>query len=198
MLCVLIGGVVLGNLARLEIAPTYSKYANLPSTPSSLIQAEPAPLPKASGEQEAASSPQPAESASANASCPAVDLTNSIAIRKQLYLDAFAIVPKAGLFGIGMDRFMDASCIKNTEIHNTILQATVEFGWIAGAALAALMILAGLSLWPLAVRDPEARFALCGLIFIASLSMGHGRISHDALLFMFLGYAAGLRVTGRT
>ena len=197
MICVLIGGVVLGNLARLEIAPTFSKYANFPATPSSLIQAEPAPPPPANAEPEAANPPQPAESATAHASCPVVDLANSIAIRKQLYLDAFAILPNAGLFGIGMDRFMDASCIKNAEIHNTILQTTVEFGWIAGVALTALMIGAFFSLWPLAAGNPEARFALCGLIFVAVLSMGHGRISHDALLFMFLGYAAGLKGTRR-
>jgi hypothetical protein len=206
MICVLIGGVVLGNVVRLEIAPTFSKYADFRATPSSLIQAEPAPLPQtepaplpqASAEQNATNSPQPAESASAHASCPVGSPSNSIAIRKQLYLDAFAIVPRAGLFGIGMDRFMDVSCIKNTEIHNTILQTAVEFGWIAGAALAALMIFAAFSLWPLAAGNSEARFALCGLIFIALLSMGHGRISHDALLFMFLGYAAGLRGAART
>ncbi len=197
MICVLIGSVVFGNLVRLEIAPTFSKYANFPATPSSLIQAEPAQPPPASAVQEAANPPQPAESATAHASCAVVNLHSSIAIRKQLYLDAVAIAPKAGLFGIGMDRFMEASCVKNTEIHNTILQTTVEFGWIAGAALVALMIFAVFSLWPLAAGNLEARFALCGLIFVAVLSMGHGRISHDALLFMFLGYAAGLRGTGR-
>ena len=206
MICVLIGGVVLGNLARLEIAPTFSKYANRPATPTSWIQVDSAPLPQtgsappppASGEQQPTTSPQPAESAPAHTSCPVVDLHNSIAIRKQLYLDALAIVPRAGLFGIGMDRFMDLSCIKNTEIHNTILQTIVELGWIAGAALVALMIFAIVSLWPLAARNSEARFALSGLIFIVLLSMGHGRISHDALLFMFLGYAAGLKRTART
>ena len=39
--------------------------------------------------------------------------------------------------------------------------------------------------------DPEARFALCSLTFAAILSFGSGRTSRDALLFLFMGLAAG-------
>lgn len=195
MICALVASVVIGNVIRLEVAPKFSKYANYPATPSSWIQLPPVPQPQASSNERAAvlNSQTPPVNASTSTLCPVVNLQNSIAIRKQLYSEAFSMTSKAGLFGIGMDRFMDTSCVKGTEIHNTILQATIEFGWIAGPALVALLIVAGLSLWPLARCDAEAQFALCGLIFVAVLSVASGRISRDFLLFLFLGYAAGLR-----
>ena len=39
-------------------------------------------------------------------------------------------------------------------------------------------------------RLHEARFVLCSLVFIGSISLVHGSMSHAALLFLFLGYAS--------
>ena len=73
---------------------------------------------------------------------------------------------------------MKFSCIKLTEVHNSILQATVECGWLGGPLLF-------LSLW--------WREAL----FIVFLSLAHGRISRDAVLSAFLGCAIGMKETAR-
>ncbi|MBW5435804.1 hypothetical protein FXB41_13725 [Bradyrhizobium canariense] len=76
---------------------------------------------------------------------------------------ALRILPRAGLFGIGLDRFAERSCIRVFAPHNAFMQAAVEFGWIAGAALLVLLFAPlDLSMVKLARISTEARFALAG------------------------------------
>lgn len=191
MICLMIVGVIIGNVARIELAARFSSYVPA-AVPAQVVALTPIAIRADEGVEGQAKSGE--NGTNRRASCPIIDLQDSIAIRKQLYLDAFAILPSAGPFGIGMDHFMGKSCIKDSQIHNTILQAAVELGWIAAAILVALLIFAGFSLWRLAHCTAEARFALCALVFVVTLAMAHGRISHDSLVFLFLGYAAGVRV----
>ena len=121
-----------------------------------------------------------------------IDEHDSIAIRLALLADAWYLIRSSGLFGIGLDSFTKTSCVPEREVHNTFLQASIEFGWIAGAAL---LTMVGLGIWylvPLTQSDPEARFALCCLVYVSVMDMASGRSSRDALLFVFLGYAVGL------
>ncbi|UGA46672.1 O-antigen ligase family protein [Bradyrhizobium quebecense] len=108
------------------------------------------------------------------------DGDSSIGIRKQLYVDAFGLLPSSGWFGRGLDAFMSHSCVQATEVHNSILQAVIEFGWVGGAAFAVLIF------GSLAVRSP---FVLTGLLFELAISMAYGRISRDGALLFFVGYA---------
>jgi hypothetical protein len=126
------------------------------------------------------------------AGCPEVDGDNSIAIRKKIYAEALDILPIAGPLGIGLDGFMKKSCVPNAEVHNSLLQVTIELGWLTGAAFTLLLIIAIGCLIPLARNDLEARFVSCSLVYLVLLTMVHGRISRDAVLFLFLGYAASI------
>lgn len=105
---------------------------------------------------------------------------SSIAIRKQLLSEAISMLPDVGAFGIGLDGFMAKSCT-GTWVHNSVLQAFLEFGFVGGAALVAMIALA--------LRRVPAPFALYGLIFELMLSLAHGRLSRDVLLFFFIGLA---------
>ncbi|WP_322868082.1 hypothetical protein U7859_30240 [Bradyrhizobium ottawaense] len=109
---------------------------------------------------------------------------SSIALRKQLLVDAVAALPSSGPIGLGLDGFLARTCVVGTQVHNSLLQAFIEFGWIGGAAFA-VMVLAGL-----ASRTP---FALYGLCFELALALAHGRLSRDGLLLFFAGYAARWR-----
>lgn len=60
-----------------------------------------------------------------------VNADNSIAIRKALLADAMAMLPGAGLFGYGLDSFMRRTCVRDTQVHNSVLQGATEFGWPA-------------------------------------------------------------------
>jgi len=60
----------------------------------------------------------------------AVDLGNSIAIRKMILRDALGLIPSAGWVKGDLDSLMKLSCIKQTEVHNSIMQAAVELGWL--------------------------------------------------------------------
>ncbi len=128
----------------------------------------------------------------------AVNPRNSIAIRKVLVQDALFLIPRSGWVGTGLDSFMNFSCIKLTEVHNSVLQAAVEFGWLGGSLLLALIVVAAGSLVPLARHDDATRFVLCGLALVVLLSCAHGRISRDGILFALLGCAVGLKETSRT
>ena len=88
---------------------------------------------------------------------------------------------------------MVESCIKNTQVHNSLLQTIVEFGWLAGAILSMLFLLALRAARRASRSSQEAKFVLCGLFFVICMTMAHGHVSYDALLFLFLGYSAGLR-----
>jgi hypothetical protein len=126
-----------------------------------------------------------------------VNPRNSFAIRKALLRDALFLTPRAGWFGIGLDSFFRFSCMKLTQVHNSILQTVVEFGWLAGGLLCLLILTVVVSIWSLARQDGTSRFVLCSLLFGVILSMAHGRISRDVALFVFLGCAVGLRETAQ-
>jgi hypothetical protein len=122
----------------------------------------------------------------------AVNTRNSIAIRQALAKDAIYLVPTAGLVGTGLDSFMRFTCIEAHEVHVSVLQAAVEFGWIGGTLWVLLMSVTIYRLAPLAKRNAAARFILCSLVFAILLSFAHGRISRDGPLFALLGCAVGV------
>jgi hypothetical protein len=126
----------------------------------------------------------------------AVNLDNSISVRKMIARDALALIPSAGWIGLGLDSFEKLSCIK-LEVHNSFLQAAVEFGWLGGLLLILLIGFAGGPILIAARDDGALRFVLCSLAFIVLMSLAHGRISRDAVLFAFLGCAVGLKETSR-
>jgi hypothetical protein len=127
----------------------------------------------------------------------AVSTRNSMAIRQALARDAIYLLPTAGLVGTGLDSFMRFSCIKAHEVHVSILQATVEFGWLGGLFWALLTGLAIYRLWPLAKHSGGIRFVLCGLVFASVLSLAHGRISRDNSILALLGVAIGVTTQNR-
>ena len=120
-----------------------------------------------------------------------VNTSNSIAIRRALVKDALYLIPTAGFLGLGLDSFMEYSCILAHEVHVSILQAAVEFGWLGCACLVLLVGVAAYRLFPLAKRGGAFRFVFCSLVFAVLLSMAHGRISRDSALFALLGCAVG-------
>lgn len=134
----------------------------------------------------------PAEEKAMPSCSRSINLDDTIDIRLGLLRDALQLVKTSGLFGIGLDGFMKRSCIPSHQVHNSFLQAAIEFGWLGGIALLALVCLAGFYLLPYARYDPEARFALCSLVCITILTIASGRTTHDGLLFLFLGFAAGM------
>jgi hypothetical protein len=220
ILCATIVSVAIGATVRSSTTLRFAKLAEAalssppgvsgssesaaPTTPvlppASAVPAPAAssPAPAASGGVAAQAAPRastaPHATTPPQTSCPSIDLDNSIIIRQQLYKDAFALLPQAGLTGLGLDGFPERSCLKGYQVHNSILQVIIEFGWLAGAFLI-LMIYhtTGRRMFSLARINGEARFVLCSLVFTLMLSMAHGRISRDITLFLFLGYAARLR-----
>jgi O-antigen ligase len=114
-----------------------------------------------------------------------------------LVQDALFLIPRSKWLGTGLDSFMKFSCIRLTEVHNSVLQAAVEFGWFGGTLLLTVILAALGALFPLARHDDAARFVLCSLAFVALLTLAHGRVSRDGPLFALLGCAVGLRETSR-
>jgi hypothetical protein len=119
----------------------------------------------------------------------AVNTRNSIAIRQALARDAIHLIPTAGLLGTGLDSFMSYTCIKAHEVHISVLQAAVEFGWLGGIFWVLLIGLAIYRLAPIAQHMGGTRFIFCSLVFAILLSFAHGRISRDGTLFSLLGCA---------
>lgn len=117
---------------------------------------------------------------------------NSVLIRRSLYRDAFYFVPNAGFFGIGLDNFKHATCIKGHQVHNIYLQAIIEAGWVGGAALLSLTICPFLFLSKL-LRLPNASepstmiFLLANFGFAALLGLAHGTISRELCYFLCAG-----------
>jgi O-antigen ligase len=93
---------------------------------------------------------------------------------------------------------MNFSCIKQTEVHNSSLQAAVEFGWMGGALFVLIVVFTGVAILPLARHGGAPLFVLCGLVFVVMLSLAHGRLSRDAVLFALLGTAVGLKETTKS
>jgi hypothetical protein len=120
------------------------------------------------------------------------NMRNSIAIREALAMDALYLIPGAGFIGTGLDSFMQYSCIKAHEVHVSVLQMAVEFGWLGGGLFLVLIAIAIGNLVPTAKRSCEARFILCALSFMVMVSLAHGRVSRDGALFALLGCAVGI------
>jgi hypothetical protein len=123
-----------------------------------------------------------------------VNPDDSIGIRIGLVRDALAVAKTSGWFGIGLNGFMNRTCLNDHEVHNSFLQAVIEFGWTGGIALIVMLVTAAFHGSQAARSDPEARFALCSLAFAAVMAFGSGRTSRDTLLFLFMGLAAGFHV----
>ena len=117
---------------------------------------------------------------------------NSIAIREALVMDALHLIPTAGFVGTGLDSFMKFSCIKEHEVHVSILQMTVEFGWLGGFLFLLLIGLAFSGLPGAASASSEVRFVLCAVVFVALLSLAHGRVSRESAFFALLGCSVGI------
>ena len=116
------------------------------------------------------------------------DLNNSIAIRRALLNDALFFIPKAGLFGYGLDSFSKMSCFQGYQIHNSILQTIVEFGWVAGIALIILICIPLKAfLFGRQEFDLNLQFLLSCIAFATLLSLIYGQISRELALFLFLG-----------
>jgi O-antigen ligase len=113
---------------------------------------------------------------------------NSLTIRRILFRDAIAAMPTAGVSGHGLAWFQSMSCV-GAPPHNSFLQAIIEFGWLGGIAFVLLLATGIWRIWPLAIVNDEARFVLCCLICLAAISLVYGSLSHETLLFLFLGYA---------
>jgi hypothetical protein len=158
-----------------EVGPTKASEAAIPQP----VQAAP-----------------PAEIIAQN--CKFTNDFNSIDIRKTLLRDALHLIPSAGPFGFGLASFMAHSCIKQTEVHNSILQAAIEFGWFGGLSLLLLIGTAGYRLLSISRINADARFVLCSLAQVTITSMGHGRVDSDMLFFALIGLAVGFYETGRT
>jgi O-antigen ligase len=122
-------------------------------------------------------------------SCQSVNTRNSVAIRKQLFSDTLYLLPRAGLVGFGLMSFGQLACFKGVSPHNDLLQATVEFGWLAGAAFLAMITLTPILLFKPARSDRNMRFLFLLCAFMIMLGMIYGQISRDLSLFMALGLA---------
>jgi hypothetical protein len=121
-----------------------------------------------------------------------VNMRNSIAIRQALAKDAIYLIPTAGLVGTGLDSFMRFSCIKGHQVHISILQAAVEFGWLGGVFFVLLIGATLYRLFFIAKYNGAIRFILCSLAFVVLLSLAHGRVSRDVALFALVGCAVGV------
>jgi O-antigen ligase len=166
--------VVVGLSARYDTAKTYAALAVEQTAETSAVKTN-------------------ASGTTTMPSCKlAVNLDNTIAIRQALAKDAIYLIRTAGFLGTGLDSFMNLSCIKAHEVHVSVLQAAVEFGWIGGIFWLLLMGSAIYRIAPLAKRSGSARFILCSLTFAILLSLAHGRISRDNTLFALLGAAVGV------
>jgi MFS family permease len=126
-----------------------------------------------------------------------INKNDSVAIRKALLGDALYFAPAAGPLGFGLDSFFQYSCVGSFEVHNSLLQAIVEFGWIVGGALIALIGYAGFLNLQLARRDPNVRFFLCSLAYLAALSLIYGRASREMALFAIIGVSIGIIETAK-
>lgn len=127
-----------------------------------------------------------------------VNLQNSIAIRKVLLLDAAFMLPGAGFLGYGLDGFMKVTCMAGHEMHNSALQAVVEFGWLGGILFSALVVTSLWSILRFAKGDAASRFVMCGLTFAVLLCLVHGRLSREAALFAWIGTVASITQSALT
>lgn len=62
-------------------------------------------------------------------------------------------IPSAGPFGIGLDGFINRSCVPGAEVHNSVLQVSLELGWFAAVAFASMIIIAATPLLQLGAAE---------------------------------------------
>jgi O-antigen ligase len=181
---IILGGV-LGTLIRFDKIPILIEY----TTETTAYRTETIPLQKPA---EPAAEPTKATVQKPPSCLMEVNMYNSIAERKALWRDSLYLIPRAGLFGFGLDGFMKYSCMKGFPPHNSVFQAFVEFGWVGGLALSAMVVFSFIRLVPLARYKESERFIVCALVFAVLLSFAHGRLSRDLVLFSMLGLAASV------
>lgn len=139
----------------------------------------------------------PANIGPAAEGCPPIDETNSIEVRKALYRNWAQLIPDSGLLGIGLDGFMHRSCRPMEQVHNTLLQIVLEFGWPAAGLFSFILVTAFVRLFR-ARSEEQARFGLFALSFLVLMSMAHGNVSRDRDMFLFIGYAVSQRRVERS
>jgi hypothetical protein len=123
----------------------------------------------------------------------AIDLNNSIAIRRAILNDAVFFLPLSGFFGLGLNYFSKASCFEGYQVHNSVLQVAIEFGWIAGGAMTILLATPFLTFLRYRRKsDPTSLFLLSCIAFVTLLSLVYGQPSRDLQVFLFLGAFAKL------
>lgn len=110
---------------------------------------------------------------------------SSISMRQRLVKDAIVALPRAGLFGHGLSSFTAMTCL-GIESHISLVQLVIEYGWPAGL-LFLCIALGGLTV-VFRMERAEARFAFMGFLFAATLSLAHGDLARDGLVFLFLGH----------
>jgi len=195
-------GIAAGFVSRSTHVLRYSTYAmgadqidstRTPQPENQLSRPQTAPTGVPTGKQ-ATRSQALAPSCSTDAN---VNMQNSIAIRKVLLYDAAFMLPSAGLFGHGLDGFMRKSCLTGHQIHNSFVQAFVEFGWLGGILFAMLVAKSWWSILKVARRDAASRFAFCCLTFVVLLCLAHGRFSREAVVFAWIGAVAGMTQPAR-
>ena len=133
-----------------------------------------------------------------SSSCLSVNTRNSVAIRKQLLLDALDLMPRAGLAGFGVASFEQMGCFKGMSPHNDLLQAAVEFGWVGGAAFFAMIVLAPLLLFRPSLSNRDAKFLFLLSAFMTMLAMIYGQVTGDLSLFMVMGVAVSATLRRRS
>ncbi|WGD50842.1 hypothetical protein QA641_35490 [Bradyrhizobium sp. CB1650] len=75
----------------------------------------------------------------------------------------------AGPSGISLDGFEATGCIESIGVHNVFLRAALEFGWLAGLALVALVIGGWRVVRELTPIAPEYCFVAAALVYVATV-----------------------------
>ena len=164
--CLVVFAVVVGAFCKLDSTIVYTKYA------AESIQSFKDREPPTFG-------------------CERVNFNNSVDIRRQVYKEALALLPEAGITGIGVGRFAERSCA-SSQVHNTILQAAVELGTPASLVLVGLIVVVWSRLFQIARQGPQTLFALCVLTFAILLSLVYGTLGSASFLFVALGYGVAV------
>jgi len=120
-----------------------------------------------------------------------VNLRNSVVIREALYMDAIALAPSVGLFGYGLGAFSELGCLRGYEVHNVLVQAIVELGWLGGGALIGLLLVSLWRAWKMSKTDSELQFLLFLCCFILLVDIAHGGLNRELPLFISIGALNG-------
>jgi hypothetical protein len=185
-------GAVSGTLVRFDKIPILVRFMTerVEHRSEALIPA--ASLPAPPSPEQPTNTDRKASSERLPSCLMDVNMNNSFAERKALWQDSLYLIPRSGLFGFGLDSFMKYTCMKGFPPHNSVFQAFIEFGWIGGIALAAMIALCFTRLVPTARFDEIERFIVCLLAFAVIVSLAHGRLSRDFVLFSTIGLAASM------